>query len=50
MAPIDAWARPDTDIAKGYRAGIMPAALASHDLTAKPDDVRALIAFIKSQK
>ena len=35
---------------KGYRAGIMSAAIASKDLASKPDDVRALVAFIKSQK
>jgi len=41
---------PDAQIVKGYHAGIMPAAIAGFDLTAKPDDLRALIAFIKSQK
>lgn len=41
---------PDAEIVKGYQAGIMPAAIASYDLAAKPADVRALIAFIKSQK
>ena len=41
---------PDAQIVKGYRAGIMPAAIASYDLTSKPDDIRALVAFIKSHK
>lgn len=42
-------ADPDAQIVKGYRAGIMPAAIASYDLAAKPDEIRALVAFIKSQ-
>ena len=41
---------PDADIVKGYRAGIMGPAVASHDFASKPADVRALVAFIKSQK
>jgi mono/diheme cytochrome c family protein len=40
---------PDAEIVKGYRAGIMAAAIASFDLGKKPDDIRALVAFIKSQ-
>lgn len=43
-------ADPDAQIVKGYRAGVMPAAISSYDLTAKPADIRALVAFIKSQK
>ncbi|HEY8704979.1 MAG TPA: cytochrome c [Gaiellaceae bacterium] len=43
-------ANPDAQIVKGYRAGIMPAAIASFDLTGKASDIRALVAFIKSQK
>ena len=39
----------DAQIVKGYRAGVMPAAVASFDLAGKPDDLRALVAFIKSQ-
>jgi len=35
---------------KGYRAGLMPAAIAAYNLGGKPDDVRALVVFIKSQK
>jgi mono/diheme cytochrome c family protein len=47
---VQAIADPDAQIVKGYRAGIMPAAIASFDLTGKPSDIRALVAFIKSQK
>jgi cytochrome c oxidase subunit 2 len=43
-------ANPDAQIVDGYRAGIMPAAIESLDLAGHPDDIRALIAFIKSQK
>jgi len=43
-------ADPDAQIVKGYHAGVMPAAIASYDLAAKPNDIRALVAFIKSQK
>jgi mono/diheme cytochrome c family protein len=41
---------PDAQVVKGYRAGVMPAAVASLNLAAKPDDIQALVAFIKSQK
>jgi cytochrome c oxidase subunit 2 len=40
----------DAQIVQGYRAGVMPAAIQSFNLPSKPDDVRALVAFIKSQK
>ena len=43
-------ADPDAEIVKGYRAGLMSAAIAGFDLSSKPDDIRALVAFIKSQK
>ena len=43
-------ASPDAKIVKGYRAGIMAAAIASHNLAGKPNDIRALVAFIKAQK
>jgi cytochrome c2 len=43
-------ADPDAKIVKGYRAGVMSAAIASYNLTGKPDDIRALVVFIKSQK
>jgi cytochrome c oxidase subunit 2 len=43
-------ADPDAQIVKGFRAGIMPAAIASFHLATNPDDIRALVAFIKSQK
>jgi mono/diheme cytochrome c family protein len=41
---------PDAQIVKGYAAGLMAPAIANLDLARKPDDVRALVAFIKSQK
>lgn len=41
---------PDAQVVKGYHAGIMGPAIAGHDLAAHPADVRALVAFIKSQK
>lgn len=41
---------PDAQIVKGYAAGLMGPAIASFDLARKPDDIRALVAFIKSQK
>ena len=43
-------ADPDAQIVKGFRAGVMPAAIASFDLAKKPADIQALVAFIKSQK
>ncbi len=43
-------ANPDAQIVKGYHQGIMAPAIAALGLTAKPDDIRALVAFIKSQK
>jgi cytochrome c2 len=43
-------ADPDAQIVKGYHPGIMAAAIAGFGLGAKPDDIRALVAFIKSQK
>lgn len=43
-------ADPDAQIVKGYRAGVMPAAIASYNLNGKPADIRALVAFIKSHK
>jgi mono/diheme cytochrome c family protein len=43
-------ANPDAQIVKGYRAGVMSAAVAGYNLTGKPDDIRGLVAFVKSQK
>jgi mono/diheme cytochrome c family protein len=43
-------ADPDGQIVKGYHQGIMAPAVAGLRLSAKPDDIRALVAFIKSQK
>jgi mono/diheme cytochrome c family protein len=39
----------DAEIVKGYSEGVMSAAVAGYDLGGTPDDVRALVAFIKSQ-
>ncbi|MBA3843897.1 MAG: cytochrome c [Actinobacteria bacterium] len=41
---------PDAQIVKGYHAGIMSAAIANAHLATNPADVRALVAFIKTQK
>jgi mono/diheme cytochrome c family protein len=41
---------PDAQIVKGYTAGLMAPAIAGFDLTHSPDDLRALVAFIKSHK
>lgn len=41
---------PDAQIVKGYTAGVMAPAIASFDLAHNPDALRALVAFIKSQK
>jgi len=41
---------PDAEIVKGFRAGLMAPAIAGFDLAKKPNDVRALIAFVKSRR
>ena len=41
---------PDAQVVKGYRAGVMSAAVMGYGLSSKPVDVRALVAFIKSHK
>jgi cytochrome c2 len=43
-------ADPDAQIVKGFQKGIMSSAIASFGLSSKPDDVRALVAYIKSNK
>jgi mono/diheme cytochrome c family protein len=43
-------ADPDAEIVEGYAAGLMAPAIESFNLNQKPDDIRALVAFIKSQK
>jgi cytochrome c2 len=43
-------ADPDAQIVKGYQAGLMAPAIASFGLAHKTGDIRALVAFIKSQK
>jgi cytochrome c oxidase subunit 2 len=47
---VRAIAHPDVEIVKGYKAGMMSAAIASYGLDTKPDDLRALVAYIKSLK
>jgi cytochrome c oxidase subunit 2 len=42
-------ADPDGEILKGYEKGVMPGAIASFGLDGKPQDVAALVTFIKSQ-
>jgi cytochrome c oxidase subunit 2 len=41
---------PDAQIVKGYHRGIMAPAVSGFGLAAKPNDMRALVAFIKSRK
>lgn len=41
---------PDAEIVQGFHPGLMGPAIASFGLAGKPADVRALVAFIKSQK
>lgn len=41
---------PDAQVVRGYRAGVMSAAIMGYDLSSKPGDVRALVAFIKSHR
>jgi cytochrome c oxidase subunit II len=41
---------PDAQIVKGYHSGIMAPAISGFGLASKPADIRALVAFIKSQK
>jgi mono/diheme cytochrome c family protein len=41
---------PDAQIVKGYHAGVMPAAISSFNLAAKPQDIAALVAYIKAQR
>ncbi len=45
-----ATADPDAEIVKGYGQGVMSAAIASFDLASKPQDVAALVAFVKQQR
>ncbi len=40
----------DAQVVKGYRPGIMPAAIAAYGLSGKPSDVRALVEFIKTRR
>ena len=43
-------ANPDAQVVKGYSAGAMSAAIAGYNLSTKPGDIRALVAFMKSHK
>jgi len=43
-------ADPDAQIVRGYHAGLMAPAIANFNLNAKPNDIRALVAFIRSLK
>lgn len=43
-------ANPDAQVVKGYHSGIMAPAISGSGLSGKPDEIRALVAFIKSQK
>jgi cytochrome c oxidase subunit 2 len=47
---VESIASPDERIVDGYRAGIMSAAISGSNLAGTPDDIRALVAFIKSQR
>lgn len=40
---------PDAQIVQGFQKGVMAAAISSFGLTGKPQDVAALVAFIKAQ-
>lgn len=40
---------PDAEIVKGFQKGVMSAAISSFDLVSKPQDVAALVAYIKAQ-
>lgn len=41
---------PDAQIVDGYRSGLMGPAIAGFGLDKKPDDVRALVAFLESER
>lgn len=41
---------PDAQIVQGYHSGLMAPAISGFGLAGKPDQVRALVAFIKAQK
>ena len=41
---------PDAEIVKGYQKGVMAGAISSFGLANKPQDVAALVAFIKAQR
>lgn len=40
---------PDAQVSEGYKAGIMSGAVASQKFDTRPEDVAALVAFVKAQ-
>lgn len=40
---------PDAQVSEGFKAGIMSGAVASQKFDTRPDDVAALVAFVKAQ-
>jgi cytochrome c2 len=40
---------PDAQVSEGYKAGIMSGAVASQKFDTRPDDVAALVAFVKAR-
>lgn len=40
---------PDAQVSEGHQAGIMSAAVAAQKFDTRPEDVAALVAFIKAQ-
>ena len=41
---------PDAELVKGYQKGVMSTSISSFGLAGKPQDVAALVAFIKAQR
>ena len=41
---------PDAQVPEGFKAGIMSGAVASQKFDTRPDDVAALVAFVKAQR
>ncbi|HET9324992.1 MAG TPA: cytochrome c [Gaiellaceae bacterium] len=41
---------PDAELVKGYQKGVMSASISSFGLAERPQDVEALVAFIKAQR
>ena len=47
--PAKAITDPDAELVKGYQKGVMSASISSFGLAERPQDVEALVAFIKAQ-